>query len=263
MLSDITPLILTFNEAPNIARTLSKLAWAKNVVIVDSHSTDNTRDLATTAHPGVRWFERAFTSHAEQWNFGLQATQIATEWVLALDADFVLTDGFADELERINTEGSVDGYEASFLYCVAGQPLRGAAYPPVVVLFRRSRAKYVQDGHTQRVQVSGAVRKLAHRIYHDDRKPLSHWLSAQSRYMRLEAEKLSTTPVSQLAWVDRLRRMIVVAPPAMFVYCLIVKGGFLDGKRGLFYAMQRAAAELILSLNLVERMLARRGKGTR
>jgi glycosyltransferase involved in cell wall biosynthesis len=260
MLSDITPLILTFNEAPNIARTLSKLAWARNVVIVDSHSTDNTRDLAMAAHPGVRWFERAFKSHAEQWNFGLHDTQISTEWVLALDADFVLSDGFAEELDRISTANSVDGYEASFLYCIAGQPLRGAAYPPVVVLFRRCRAQYVQDGHTQRVQVSGAVGKLAHRIYHDDRKPLSQWLSAQTRYMRLEAEKLSTTPVSQLGWVDRVRRMIVVAPPAMFLYCWIAKGGLLDGRPGLYYAMQRAAAELILSLNLVERMLAGRAK---
>jgi glycosyltransferase involved in cell wall biosynthesis len=58
MLNQITPLILTFNEAPNIARTLSKLAWARDVVIVDSHSTDGTREIAAAAHPGVRWFPR-------------------------------------------------------------------------------------------------------------------------------------------------------------------------------------------------------------
>jgi hypothetical protein len=52
--------------------------------------------------------------------------------------------------------------------------------------------------------------------------------------------------------------MIVVAPAAMFVYCLIGKGGILDGWPGLYYALQRAVAELILSLTLLERMIAGR-----
>jgi glycosyltransferase involved in cell wall biosynthesis len=258
MLNDITPLILTFNEAPNISRTLSKLGWAKEVVIVDSGSTDASRAQAEASHPGVRWCERAFTTHAEQWNFGLESTNITTEWVLALDADFVLTDALVDELRNLKPQPGVGGYEASFIYCIDGQPLRGAAYPPVVVLFRRAAARYRQDGHTQRVKVDGAVSKLANPIMHDDRKPLSHWLASQSRYMRLEAEKLRQTPPAELALVDRVRRMIVVAPPAMFVYCLIVKGGIFDGRPGLYYAMQRTAAELILSLNLLEQMVARR-----
>ena len=97
MTSAITPLVLTFNEAPNIARTLSRLSWAKDIVVVDSCSTDGTREIAA-AHPGVRVFQHAFTTHAEQWNFGLQETGIATEWVLALDADFVLSDELIGEL---------------------------------------------------------------------------------------------------------------------------------------------------------------------
>lgn len=261
MLNQITPLILTYNEAPNIARTLSKLAWAREVVIVDSHSTDRTRELAAAAHPGVRWFERAFTTHAEQWNFGLTQAGIATEWVLALDADFVLTDALVEELKRLIPDSDTDGYEASFIYCIEGQPLRGAAYPPVVVLFRRSRAVYQQDGHTQRVRVAGAVKNLANRIFHDDRKPLSHWLASQARYMRLEAEKLANTPAASLTFADRLRQLIVVAPPAMFVYCLIGKGGILDGWPGIYYGLQRACAELILSLNLLERMVTNRDRG--
>lgn len=257
MLIEITPLILTYNEAPNIGRTLSKLAWARDVVIVDSMSVDRTRELATAQHAGVRWFERAFTTHAEQWNFGLDSTSISTEWVLALDADFVVSDALVEELKQLKPQDGVNGYEASFTYCIEGRPLRGAAYPPLVVLFRRSHARYVQDGHTQRVRVDGAVKKLMNHIFHDDRKPLSDWLASQSRYMRLEAEKLSSTPLSALTPADRIRQLIVVAPPAMFFYCLIGKGGILDGWPGFYYAMQRAAAEMILSLHLVERMVAR------
>ena len=96
---------------------------------------------------------------------------------------------------------------------------------------------------------------LSSRILHDDRKPLSHWIASQVRYMRLEADKLESAPDSALASVDRLRKLIVVAPPLMFVRCLFIGGGILDGWAGLFYALQRATAELILSLSLVERRL--------
>jgi hypothetical protein len=255
MLNEITPLILTRNEAANIARTLAKLSWARDVVIVDSLSSDDTRRLAVAAHPGVRWFERPFTSLADQWNFGLRQTAIGTNWVLALDADYILSDAMVDELRALNPGGDVNGYRASFRYCINGQPLRSGVYPPVTVLFRHAAAHYVNDGHAHRVRVPGSIQPLAAPIHHDDRKPLSHWLASQSRYMELEADKLQQTPVASLSLADRVRRMIVVAPPAMFLYCLIAKGGVLDGRAGLYYALQRATAELILSLNLIDRAL--------
>lgn len=257
MRTRITPVLLTFNEAPNIARTLAQLSWAADIVVVDSGSTDATREILA-GYPQVRVFERPFTTHAEQWNFALEATGIGTEWVLALDADFVLSQRLVEELAALAPAPDTAGYLASFIYCIDGRPLRGAAYPPVVVLFRRAGARYVQDGHTQRVRCGGRVERLRAPIAHDDRKPIGHWLAAQSRYMRLEAEKLITTPAASLGWLDRLRRLFVIAPPAMFVYCYLVRGGILDGWPGLFYALQRAAAEAILSLYLVERRLMSR-----
>ena len=252
-MTGITGLVLTFNEAPNIARTLARLAWLPEIVVVDSHSTDDTCSIAAS-FPNVRVSERAFTTHAEQWNFGLEATGITSEWVLALDADFVLTDAVSQEIQALKPAADVAGYWASFTYCIDGAPLRGAAYPPVVVLYRRSRGRYAQDGHTQRVQVSGRVASLSHRILHDDRKPLTHWLASQARYMQLEAEKLTTA--SSLGLIDRVRQWIVIAPPAMFVYCYLVRGGILDGRAGLFYALQRATSEAILSLFLVWRRMS-------
>jgi glycosyltransferase involved in cell wall biosynthesis len=258
MLNQITPLLLTYNEAPNIGRTLDRLSWARDVVVVDSLSTDDTRAIVAR-YPNVRVFERAFTTHAEQWSFGLQHTGITTEWVLALDADFVLTDDAVRELTALSPPRAVGGYRASFTYCIGGKPLRSAVYPPVTVLYRRAGASYQQDGHTQRVRVDGVVMPLTARILHDDRKPLSHWIASQVRYMRLEADKLVSAPASSLANVDRVRKLIVLAPPLMFLRCLFVGGGILDGWPGLFYALQRGTAELILSLSLVERrVLGRR-----
>jgi len=251
---DVTAVVLTFNEAPNIARTLERLSWARQVVVVDSCSSDATREIAAR-FPNVRICQKPFTTHAEQWNFALEQTGIRTEWVLALDADFVLTDALIEELRTLTPPEAVAGYRASFTYCINGRPLRSAVYPAVTVLFRRTGARYEQDGHTQRVRLSGPVAALSARVNHDDRKPLSHWMASQVRYMALEADKLAAAPASSLAPADRIRRWIVVAPPLVFVYCLFVRGGILDGPAGLFYALQRAAAELILSMTIVERKL--------
>lgn len=260
MLNQITPLILTFNEAPNIGRTLDRLSWATDIVVVDSMSTDDTRAIAAR-YPAARVFERPFTTHAEQWNFGLAQTAITTEWVLALDADFVLTDAAISEISALAPAPDVEGYRASFTYCIDGRPLRSAVYPPVTVLYRRARATYRQDGHTQRVHLHGSVLELSSRILHDDRKPLARWIASQVKYMRLEAEKLAAAPASSLGLADRARKWVVVAPPLMFLYCLFVRGGIVDGWPGLYYALQRAAAELILSLSLIERMVMGRPGG--
>jgi glycosyltransferase involved in cell wall biosynthesis len=246
--------ILTWNEGPNLTRTLGRLRWIPEIVVVDSGSSDDTVDIAKR-HAGVRVLTRPFTTHAEQWNFAVHDTGIAAEWVLALDADFAVSEALAEEIQALAPNDHTHGYWASFDYCIDGTPLRGAAYPPVAVLFRRTRARYEQDGHTQRVRIDGAVGTLRGRILHDDRKPLSHWLAAQSRYMRLEAEKLTAIASSELGWLDRVRLALVVMPAAMFVYCYFVRGGVLDGTKGLFYALQRATAEAILSLYLVERRL--------
>ena len=255
-LEHVTPVVLTYNEAPNIGRTLAGLSWARRIVVVDSFSDDETCAIAS-AFPAVSLFQRKFDTHASQWNYATRETGIDTEWTLALDADYMVSPELAQEMAERITGTGVDGYRARFEYCVRGRKLRGTAYPPVTVLFRTGRGQYSQDGHTQRLAVEGRVEPLRHPILHDDRKPLTAWLGAQVRYTRLEADKLLATPFGELGFADRLRRSIVLAPPAMLGYCLFVKGNVLDGWPGIYYALQRTASELMLSLFLLERRLAR------
>ena len=255
MLDQITPVILTYNEAANIERTLERVAWAKDIIVVDSLSDDETLAIVARA-PQARTFERKFVSLEDQWNFALRETSITTEWILALDADYVLTPGLVEELRSLKPENEIAGYWARFVYCINGRPLRGAAYPPVVVLFRRKLARYRQDGHAHRVVIEGNLDQLTAPILHDDRKSLGRWLRSQDDYMRLETRKLLETGWSELGWPDRIRKMILPAPLGMFLYCLFVRGVILDGRAGLYYAFQRLVSELILSLYLIEERLA-------
>ena len=144
MLDQITPLILTYNEAPNIARTLRSVSWAKDIVVVDSFSDDDTLEIAKS-FPSVRVFQRAFDSHRNQWQFGLKETGIATPWVLALDADYVLSDELIAELESLQPNPATAGFRTSFVYCINGKKLHSGIYPPVTVLYRRESATYIQD----------------------------------------------------------------------------------------------------------------------
>jgi glycosyltransferase involved in cell wall biosynthesis len=226
LLDNITPLILTYNEAPNIGRTLKRLRWAREVVLVDSYSTDETLEIAS-GFPNVRVVQRSFDSHAEQWNFGLRDTAIVTEWVLALDADYVLTPQLTEELKTLNPGAETKGYRAPFDYCIRGQRLRSGIYPPATVLYRRQDASYYQDGHTQKILLKGSVENLKSAILHDDRKELKRWFQSQLVYAQLEADKLRQKPVAALSLTDRLRRWRVLAPLMTAVYCLLIRGGIL------------------------------------
>jgi glycosyltransferase involved in cell wall biosynthesis len=254
MLDRITPLLLTFNEEANIARTLDCLGWAREVVVLDSGSTDETIEIISR-YKNVRLLTRQFDSHAKQWNFGLLESGIQTEWVLALDADYVLDDHFISGLKSIEPASEINGYSAQFRYCINGQILRGSLYPAVTVLYRREGARYFQDGHTQRISLEGKIGSLPGFIKHDDRKPLDRWLSAQVRYARLELGHLNGTSFRQLSWPDRLRLFYFLMPAMAVFYCLFIKRGILDGREGLIYAMQRSIAESILSIVLLESKL--------
>jgi glycosyltransferase involved in cell wall biosynthesis len=250
-LDDITPLILTFNEAPNIGDTLDRLGWARRIVIVDSYSTDETLEIANR-FANVTVVQRQFDHFADQCNFGLR--RINTEWTLSLDADYKCSPQLADELTSLPID-SPNCFAASFQYCVFGKPLRASLYPERVSLYRTALACYSRDGHAHRVQVPGASGHLRTKILHDDRKSLRHWFGSQVKYAALEAQKLCDTPTSQLDWNDRLRRWYVFVPMLTLFYCLFVKRLIFDGRAGLYYALQRVCFELLLGLMLLDRTL--------
>nr|WP_272506070.1 glycosyltransferase family 2 protein [Salinibacter ruber] len=242
-MTTITPLILTYNEEANIDRTLGRLTWAERVVVVDSYSTDGTVDLATS-YDNVDLVQREFDDHTSQWNYGLD--QVETEWVLSLDADYQVPLEFVDEVKGLTPSSAVAGYRATFQYCVFGQSLRANLYPPRIVLFRTGRARYEQDGHTQRLSVDGTVESLGTTLRHDDRKSLDRWFDNQRQYAHLEAQKLRSADNLELP--DRLRKTDVWGPLLVLLYCLFWKGLILDGWPGWYYTLQRTYAELVIAL---------------
>ncbi len=250
--SPLTALILTYNEEDNIGRTLDHLRWLDSILVIDSGSSDATLSILAN-HGGVRVLHRRFDSFADQCNFGLD--QITTPWVLSLDADYRIPPPLAREIQTVIQEADttgVAGFAIPFRYCIGGRPLRSGLLPPRISLYRHGLGRYQNDGHGHRIVLSGPVKRLRQPIFHDDRKPLQRWLASQGTYLAIEAAKLRATPSRQLSLADRLRKHTPLAPYAALLFCLLWKGGVLEGWRGWAYAQQRMYAELLLHLMLLE-----------
>ena len=249
----LTALIVTYNEQENIRRTLEALIWVPKVIILDSFSNDQTLEIARS-FPNVQIVQRVFDTHANQWNAGLD--RIDTEWTLTLDADYVLTAELQEEIKKLEPASDITLYWGEFVYCVFGRPLRASLYPPRVVLFRTKRARYVDEGHIQQLRVKGKLAEFKGKIWHDDRKPLSRWFQSQDRFSEIEAKYLLGAENEGLGRLDRLRKnWVIIAPMAMPIYLLLVRGLIFDGWNGWYYAFQRTVAETMLSLRLLEHKL--------
>ena len=249
----LSALVLTYNEQENIRRNLEALVWVPKVIVVDSFSNDQTLEIARS-FPNVQVVQRVFDTYANQRNAGLD--RIDTEWVLTLDADYVLTAELQEEIKKLEPASELAVYWAEFDYCIFGRPLRASIYPPRVAIFRTKRARYVDEGHSEQLRVKGKLAKLKGKIWHDDRKPLSRWFQSQDRYSEIEATYLLGAKTEELNRADRIRKKwLILAPMGMPIYLLLVRGLIFDGWNGWYYAFQRTVAEMMLSLRLLEAKL--------
>lgn len=247
--SVLEALILTKDEEPNIERVLDKLRWLERVVILDSYSSDRTVEIAGS-YPNVHIHKRVFDSHAIQWNYGL--TLLESEWVLSLDADYVLTDEFIEEIKAKLPQAGYSAYFTEFKFMVFGKELIRDNTTPRPVLFKKSDCSYYDDGHTQRLEINGETGSFDAYILHDDRKSLSRWLSNQRQYSLRECEKLVHSKPDELSIPSKLRKSKIFAPIVVFLYCLFGRGLVFDGWRGWHYILQRTMVEMLLSLRLIE-----------
>jgi glycosyltransferase involved in cell wall biosynthesis len=254
-LSDITPVVLTFDEEENIDRTLESLREFRRVVMVDSGSADGTERIVGT-FPNVSWFVRRWTGFADQWGFAIGKTDIQTAFVLALDADMAATPELVRELADVVQSGVVDGGVISFEYRIRGIPLAGSLYPPQLRLLRTKKARAGQRGHAHVLELEGEGRvvRLRSRLIHDDRKGLEAFVRAQLGYSAQEVLRVFAD-VGSSGVKSLFRRSFPFTPHVVWMLAWLRAGGPFRGPAARRYSLERLIYEAMLRWRIENRLL--------
>ena len=236
--------ILAKNEERNLARCLESLSrHGIPTIVLDSGSTDRTREIATS-YRNVTVEPFRYTNHLAAYN-EITTTRIpAGGFGLILDADMVITDALVPEIARAVTSGDAEVGIAPVRMYWLGKPLTfGSLYPPKPILFRGGRSFFEPAGHGEQLAPGLRTVVFPSPILHDDRKGFGAYIASQVRYSR---EFAARAKGGELTWRDRIR----VRTPAMAVAAplvsLLLRGGIFAGRVGFVYALDRLLAELIL-----------------
>ena len=221
----LSVVIIARNEEDRIGEALRSVAFADEVVVLDSGSTDGTVALARSL--GARVIETDWPGHVAQKNRALE--HAGSDWVLSIDADERISPQLAQAIQALmQTDPSADGYRVSRLSWWMGAPVRhGTWYPDRRIrLFHRQRARWTGIDPHDFVKVDGAVAPLSGDILHHPYRSLSDHLSTIDRYTARHVEVALGRGV-RARWWD-----VILRPPLHFIKAILLKRGFLDGVRG-------------------------------
>jgi glycosyltransferase involved in cell wall biosynthesis len=241
----LSAIIITRNEERDLPACLASLqGLADEVVVVDSHSTDRTRELASAA--GAKVFERDWPGYGPQKQFALE--KASGEWVLNVDADERVTPGLAAEIKALlaGTPGAAS-YRIPFRLFFLGRRLRfgRGAREFHVRLFRRDKASYPARPIHEGVDVPGPSGRLRGAVEHHSYGDFSEYLRKLDEYTALRAAQKRSAGARFSAWTH-------LRLPWEFFLRYGIKGGFLDGSAGFAYAALSAVHVWLRHARLME-----------
>ena len=289
----ISATVIAFNEEQDLDECLASLAWCDEIIVVDSGSTDRTREIA--ARYGARFFTRPFAGFSDQKNFA--AEQAGNDWILSIDADESVSDDLREEILHAFPDVSAVGFFIPRLNLWLGKPIRHGGWWPdhTLRLYRRSAARWAGVSH-EAVVVEGLVGALRHPLVHKSlrdvhdhlRKGLCSsvlelkeakgrelrlgWLPPLGLYLSCLRELFSgpLTPLRARAiYKQRLKNKVDLVwllpfhPFLRFFYMYVVRAGFRDGIAGFWVAYVSAVVEAMKMLRIWEHFVFQGGKATR
>jgi glycosyltransferase involved in cell wall biosynthesis len=246
----ISVIVIAGNEERNIAECLESVAWADEIVVVDSDSADGTVEIAKRFTPNVH--VRAWRGYANQKAFALEAA--SNEWVLSLDADERVQPPLAEEI-AIADLGGFDGYRIKRENYFLGRRIRGCGWGRdyQLRLFRKSRTTVTDRAVHEGFRVDGTVGTLAGALTHYSYRTMKEAFAKIDAYSTLEArEKAARMTVNPLT--------MVCAAPCAFLHHFILRRGFIDGTYGAMVSFMHALTKLQVQMKIWE--MRRSGRRT-
>ena len=255
-MNSITAVILTFNESLHLQRCIESIfPLTKNIVVVDSFSTDDTVDIARRC--GATILQRAWqNNHSVQFNWALSQLPTSTEWVFRIDADEILTTALIDEIKQtlLTINSSIVGLQCIRKMVFQGSLLKygGMGGTRTLRLFRFGHGRSESRWMDEHIKLDGQSLNLSGAIIDNNLQSLEWWRAKHENYAKREAVDLlnlkyhfsasdsvaSQAVVSQLSLKRKIKEKIYARLPkglrsmAYFMYRYILLGGFLDDANG-------------------------------
>jgi len=231
----ITATIITLNEAKNIRAACESVAWADEILVVDSESTDTTRDLA--AQCGARVIVNPWPGFSAQKQFAVDAA--SHDWIFSLDADELVSPELHSSIATLRSGAEsttlLDGYRMARRAFYMGRWIRGGGWYPdyQLRLFNRKRGRWGERLIHESVRMDEGARVGIIRgdlLHYRMRDTDHHWQMIQERYAPLGAQQMLRDGKRTSVW------RTAVAGPAAFLRSFVLKGGWRDGRAGLTIA---------------------------
>jgi len=263
----LSVLVPTLDEELNLPECLDSVAWADEVFVVDSFSSDRTLEIARER--GAHVVQHAFEDYSRQKNWALDTLPFRNEWVLILDADERVTPELRSEIQCLLTAPTHDGYFLNRRFIFLGRWIRHAGWYPSwnLRLFRHRLGRYDNRVVHEHVVLNGSVGYLKYDLLHHDRRGLEAFIARHNRYSTLEASarfaaqrqagrshaNLPRSPVERKRFLrERVWPHMPAKPLALFLYMYVLRRGFLDGRAGLALCAFHAFQEFMVGLKLAE-----------
>lgn len=223
-MTKITAIIPTLNEEVNVAKALASVAFADEVIVIDSYSTDKTVEIAESF--GAKIIKREFDNFSAQKNYAMQ--QASHDWIFLLDADEVANEKLQKEIiERAKDPKGFEGFYIYRRFYFKGKNLKysGWRHDKVIRLFNRRTCKYEGKVH-EKIVSTGKIGFLKRKIHHYSLREIEKYRQKLDFYASLQAEELYD--VGRVVTPYHL----IIKPLARFFIQYFVKLGFLDGSYG-------------------------------
>ena len=252
----VTVIIHTLNELENIDDVLKSVAWADELYLVDSFSTDGTVERVREMFPQVRIEQREYLGAASQKNYAID--RATHDWIFVIDADERITDKLRDEILR-TMEGPLDrwAYSVGRRNFMFGKELKysGLQRDRVTRLFHRGHARYPNKRVHADLVVDGETGHLRHKMLHFYIRTFDHMIAKMTRYANWGAAQMFIDGKTTGVWG------ILSHTIGKFVRDYVFNLGFLDGTRGLISVGMHVYYTFWKYAKLWEyRQLERRGK---
>jgi len=226
----VSAVIITLNEERIIQKTLSKLYWCDEIVIVDSGSTDNT--IAICEQFDCTIYSRKFDGYGPQKQYAVSMAK--NDWILCIDADEVLTDGLIKEiLSSIRNDAGYAGFSFPMNMVFLNKEFtfgrESGRY--FLRLFNREKGGFTSDKVHEGIQINGPVKKLNHIIQHYSYSSISQYLEKLNRYSTYSAEMAFKKGKNK-----SLLAVLFAIPYNFFKYYLLERN-FLNGAKGFYWSV--------------------------